>query len=437
MRVEAREYIARAIDSLDEVIAGLEAGAYDTDRASLLAQLHAITDSLSGCAGGLPPWLPDRLQDIVGVCTRVPAAPGWQAQALEALRLIRDVVGEPDDAQVCEAPPSSDFDDFSDYFEAGAFELDDRHHADEGPSSAGAAPEFSMEEADPAVLEDFSPSKPAVPRMEGEMAGASPVHLGASAPAACRLGDEFTARFAAYVPADEAEVDALLRKLSPRAQPILGQEECLWQPGTAVRVSLVGKGLSVDPPVQDFVWQGRRVLLAFDVVVPQTAPEGVVVLKFDVAIDGIVVARLRMDLEIRAGAAVEAPRTVSVEAARSAFASYSSQDRQRVLDRVAALQISAGMDIFLDCLSLHPGEHWEPRLEDEIRRRDLFLLFWSRPASESKWVEWEWRRALAEGKKDAMEIHPLENGIKPPAELGDLHFADPAMAVRAASGTPP
>jgi hypothetical protein len=273
--------------------------------------------------------------------------------------------------------------------------------------------------------------------MAGDGAAASPVRLGASAPATCRAGDEFTARFAAYLPDDEAEVDALLRKLSPRAAPVLGQADCLWRPGTEVRVSLAGKGLNIDPPVQDFTWQGRRVLLAFDVGVPASTPDGVIVLKFDVAIDGIIIARLRMDLEIRAGAAVEAPRTLTAEAARSAFASYSSQDRQRVLDRVAALQISAGMDIFLDCLSLHPGQYWQARLEDEIRHRDLFLLFWSQPASESKWVEWEWRRALAEGKKGAMEIHPLENGIKPPPELGDLHFADPAMAVRTASSPPP
>ena len=360
MRVEARDYIAHAIDSLDEVIAGLEVGAYDTDRASLLAQLHAIADHLSGCAGGLPPWLPDRLQDILGVCTQIPAAPGWQAQALAALRTIREGLGEPDDLEVSEAPIG---DDFSAYTEAGAFELDGRHHADEGPSRAGAAPELSMDDAG-----HFTHAEPSVPRMESDGAAARPVRLGASAPASCRAGDEFTTRFAAYLPDDEAEVDALLRKLSPRAAPVLGQEDCLWRPGTEVRVSLAGRGLSIAPPLQDFVWQGRRELLAFDVAVPADAPEGVVVLKFDVAIDGIVVARLRMDLAIRAGAAADAPRTLTVEAARSAFASYSSKDRQRVLDRVAALQISAGMDIFLDCLSLHPGEHWEPRLEDEIRR---------------------------------------------------------------------
>jgi hypothetical protein len=67
-------------------VAGLEAGAYDTDRTSLLAHLHAIADHLSGCAGGLPPWLPDRLQDIVSVCTQVPcrtrlAGPGIDGAA--------------------------------------------------------------------------------------------------------------------------------------------------------------------------------------------------------------------------------------------------------------------------------------------------------------------------------------------------------------------
>jgi hypothetical protein len=267
-------------------------------------------------------------------------------------------------------------------------------------------------------------------------ADAVPVQLGASAPAACPPGDEFTARFVAYPPGDEAEVDVLLRKLSPRSESSLGLQHCMWKPGTTVRVALAGKGLAIDPPAQDFIWQGTRVLLAFDVTVPQATPEGNVVLKFDVSIDGITVARLRMDLALRAGADKGAPRSAETRAASSAFASYSSVDRQRVLDRVAALRISAGMDIFLDCLSLHPGEHWEPRLEDEIRRRDLFLLFWSRPASESKWVEWEWRKALADGKKDYMEIHPLENGVKPPKELRYLHFADPAMAVRAAGGPP-
>jgi hypothetical protein len=214
-------------------------------------------------------------------------------------------------------------------------------------------------------------------------------------------------------------------------------QECLWQRGTRVQVRLAGKGLAIDPPSQEFDWLGRREMLSFDVTVPDDAMEDTIVLKFDALIDGITVARLRLDLDIRAGAGGSGVRTARASAAKTAFASYSSQDRERVLDRVASVQISAGLDIFLDCLSLHPGQQWQARLEQVIRDSDLFLLFWSQPAAESQWVEWEWRRALAEGKKAAMEIHPLENGVKPPPELGDLHFGDVVMAVRAGTRARP
>jgi hypothetical protein len=65
---------------------------------------------------------------------------------LTALRTIREGLGEPDELEVSEAPAG---DDFSDYAEAGSFELDGRHYADEGPGRAGAAPEFSMDEIGP------------------------------------------------------------------------------------------------------------------------------------------------------------------------------------------------------------------------------------------------------------------------------------------------
>jgi len=125
--------------------------------------------------------------------------------------------------------------------------------------------------------------------------------------------------------------------------------------------------------------------------------------------------------------------TVKAEAARTAFASYASADRARVLDRVAAVRISAGLDVFLDCLSLHPSEEWKLRLGNEIRSRDLFLLFWTAAAAESEWVTWEWRTALADKGKDAVQVHPLESGVMPPEQLKDLHFGDVMMLVRDAT----
>ncbi|HAR96136.1 MAG TPA: toll/interleukin-1 receptor domain-containing protein, partial [Deltaproteobacteria bacterium] len=160
------------------------------------------------------------------------------------------------------------------------------------------------------------------------------------------------------------------------------------------------------------------------------AEEGTIPLKFDVAIEGIVVARLRLDLEITAEPKKTSVSTVTVEPARTAFASYSSKDRLRVLDRVDAIQISAGIDVFQDCLDLNPGEEFKPRLDNEIRERDLFLLFWSKNASESRWVNWELETALKEKGEQALQLHPLDPGVKPPRGLEKLNIGSVAMWVR-------
>jgi hypothetical protein len=260
-----------------------------------------------------------------------------------------------------------------------------------------------------------------------------PVLLGASAPASAAPGEEFSARFVAYIQEEEEQVLDVLTKLSPRATSHPALKTCRWRVGTLVQVTLGGKWLQVGNPVQEFVWQGSQALLDFDVQVADDAPEGTTLLKFDVAIDGVVVAPIRIDLGLGKSARQGAVNTVSVEAARTAFASYASADRARVLDRVAAVRISAGLDVFLDCLSLHPGEEWKPRLADQIRSRDLFLLFWSAAAAESEWVTWEWRTALTDKRKDVLQVHPLESGIMPPEPLKDLHFGDFMMLIRDAT----
>ncbi len=261
---------------------------------------------------------------------------------------------------------------------------------------------------------------------------AESVQLGASAPRAVKPGDEFTARFVAYTAGHEAEIRSTLAELSPRSESHLGLKTCQWQPGTRLAVRLAARGLDVSPEQQEFVWDGVTALVEFDVAAPQALAYGTTVLKFDVLMADIVVAMLRLDLDIAQQAAAESAE-VSGHAARTAFASYSSTDRQRVLDRIDAVRIAAGLDVFLDCLSLKPSEQWKPRLDEEIRGRDLFLLFWSQAAARSPWVEWEWREALALKGLDAMQIQPLENGVKPPPELEALHFGSVAMYARAGS----
>ena len=161
----------------------------------------------------------------------------------------------------------------------------------------------------------------------------------------------------------------------------------------------------------------------------ENAEEGTIPLKFDVIIDGIMVSRLRLDVTITLNP-TKGQITATGEPAKTAFASYSSKDRLRVLDRVDAIKINTGMDIFQDCLDLNPGEEWKPRLTKEIKERELFLLFWSINARESKWVGWELNTALNEKCEHYLQLHPLDPGVPPPPGLEKLNFGSIAMWVR-------
>ncbi len=115
---------------------------------------------------------------------------------------------------------------------------------------------------------------------------------------------------------------------------------------------------------------------------------------------------------------------------KTAFISYSSSDRTEVLKRVQMLP-HFNVDFFQDVISLTPGERWEKELYKNIDNCDVFFLFWSQSAKDSKWVakEIEYAINLAKNSEDKIPvIHPipLEGPpvISPPPELGHLHFND-------------
>ena len=256
------------------------------------------------------------------------------------------------------------------------------------------------------------------------------VRLGAAAPTAVKPGSEFTASFTAYVPEQEEEVRRLLAKSSPRGETHLGLASCRWLQGTRVVVRLRGRGLIIDPPEQEFIWRGGRNVIPFDVEVPKEAPEETIVLKFDVLIEDTVVARLRLDLEISATAKAEIRRTPAVTPARTAFASYSSRDRSRVLDRVDALTRHAGLEFFLDCIDLHQGEEWKPALAEAIHQQELFMLFWSRHSAASPWVGWELETAKQAKSRDFIQIQALQPDLPPPTGFEAIHGSSVYLWVR-------
>lgn len=328
---------------------------------------------------------------------------------------------------------------FDDRFEAGSAESapDDFGVDTAPPSPAPAAPATT-----PWSTSSPAPAAQPPPSTEPPVTG-EPVLLGGSAPRQVQPGDFFLAQLAVYTAAYEPRARQALEREADAEEIRLGVEtECRWPVGTRVSVKCLGKGgLSVSTDAQTFTWNGQCHTLSFDVEVPENARPRDAQLTMEVFIhdrkdapDVVQVARLPMSVEITAQppAVPQPPQTVTGAAARTAFASYASPDREEVLERASSIRRAAGIDVKVDVLFLKMGEAWNPALLREIEACDKLMLFWSEHAAESKWVEWEWRHAIQAKGANVLELHLLDHTPieMVPQELRDYHFNDEYILAR-------
>jgi hypothetical protein len=91
--------------------------------------------------------------------------------------------------------------------------------------------------------------------------------------------------------------------------------------------------------------------------------------------------------------------------------------------------VAPQLRVFIDCISLRSGDDWKTKISAAILERDRLFLFWSKAASTSKWVKWEWRFALKKKGLEAIDPVPLvsPSRVPPPKELSSLHFNDPLL----------
>ena len=265
-------------------------------------------------------------------------------------------------------------------------------------------------------------------RIATERSEAKEVHLGVSVPIKVSPSAKFVARFAAYTETNRTQVRNALELEAPSSQTRLGLDICRWHPGANITVQLAVDGANILRPIQSFIWNGAWKILRFDVELLDNSVANTVILRFDIAVEGLPITALRPEIQIEKNPkdvnATSQSTFIEQSTPTTAFASYAVLDRQEVLARVRSLQIFTGIDVFLDCLSLQPGEQWKPKIHNEILNRDTFWLFWSRNAIQSRWVDWEWREALASKSLAGIQPHPLEPQelAPPPEELSELQF---------------
>ena len=203
-------------------------------------------------------------------------------------------------------------------------------------------------------------------------------------------------------------------------------------PASTVHLHLDGRGMKVDEPMQSLVWRRDPVVATFTLNVPAHPSAAAYYPVVSVIVDARPVGRLVFKLSVDDDAEASETQLNSLHARKYdlAFLSYSSQDRSEVLKRAQALK-AGKIRFFQDVLSLDPGDRWEKKIYLHIDELDLFLLFWSQAAKDSKWVIQETEYALqrqresAEGLPDIVPII-LEGPppVPPPDSLRNIHFND-------------
>jgi hypothetical protein len=203
--------------------------------------------------------------------------------------------------------------------------------------------------------------------------------------------------------------------------------------GTTLDVTVSIAGLALEHASGQVHWDGDIGMLGFPCEVPADAMEPRYAGKATFSVDNLTIAETHFVVEL--GPITGSRRDIATDqrVIRTAFASYATPDRAGVLARIQGMQKAVPfIDIFLDVVSLRSGDHWADVIRDEIKARDVLLLFWSRAARESRYVDTEWRIALEENGLERISPVPLEDPAvaPPPPELSSLHFNDWTLAIR-------
>jgi hypothetical protein len=146
-------------------------------------------------------------------------------------------------------------------------------------------------------------------------------------------------------------------------------------------------------------------------------------------VEGIIVADVPLAIYVGATSAAGAPAPSPVSAMRpmyqSIFCSYSHKDTQ-IVERIEKAYKVLGFTSLRDVLSLRSGQDWDAELLRLIDQADIFQLFWSNAAAESKAVRKEWMYALQRRAIRPDFVRPVywQQPMPPlPPELSPIHFA--------------
>ncbi len=243
--------------------------------------------------------------------------------------------------------------------------------------------------------------------------------------------EEFIVAAFASLPEQKSEIETAAQliddELVKRAEKFLNLKV---KNGQEIVFVLHIDGCEIDDPTQEIIWQGEIASVEFGVKVLPEFTGSKLLAKLQISINGIPVGNIKFRIKVDADSTqiVKQDAPVKATAYKNAFISYASPDRDEVLRRTQMLS-ATGITFFQDIMQLKPGELWEKSLYKHIDKCDVFYLFWSTSAKNSKWVMEEYKYAQSlQSQGNAIEIIPVPiegpPAPDPPDELSHLHFND-------------
>ncbi|MCL4251191.1 MAG: TIR domain-containing protein [Anaerolineae bacterium] len=139
------------------------------------------------------------------------------------------------------------------------------------------------------------------------------------------------------------------------------------------------------------------------------------------SVEGVIVADLPISIFVGEMVGEAMTGAVTKTPYNSIFCSYSHDDTQ-IVERVEKAYKALGMTYLRDVITLRSGQAWNEELMRLIEQADIFQLFWSSAAADSRYVRQEWEYALQHGR----QIRPVywqQPIAKVPDELRSIHFA--------------
>ena len=198
-----------------------------------------------------------------------------------------------------------------------------------------------------------------------------------------------------------------------------------------VLLNLYGESLLMSDK-KTVVWQGAFTKCSFDYFVPRDIDVDELSCVALLTVNEIPIGEMRFITKI-----VESPRRLNPEIIahkyNKVFISYAHKDKAKVKSFHEGLKL-AGIEHFFDRAYLKTGDIFPQVIQDYINSADLFVLFWSKNASESEYVNKERKQALKRAfpqvkpqEKAKLSIYPMS--IEPRAELpsdmkDNYHFGE-------------